>query len=335
MISIVIPARDEERTIGACLRALRRQSIGPERLEVIVVAGGGDRTAEVATREGAGHFGRFEIVPLAAGNKKAALQAGCARARGEVVLLLDADTQPAGSAVAELLLALDADPRAVVHGAAMPQVDTWVSRYWELNRRLLKDLRFDGTLSGEMIALPRAAVALEDLPRLFPEAVGPKDDLYLGRALQQRGWHVTYAARALATTLVPFTWRGLLTTLLRSRRGAMHVLPLRDAALQAGASALLLATLPAALLAGTRSGVLALCCAVPLLLHVASITWRVVALRRRGLGDFRRALPAYIGIDMLARGLKLWAFLERLADRQAPLTFRGERPTGASGTGAQ
>ena len=234
MISVVIPARNEEHTIGGCLLALRQQSIGPEQLEVIVVVAGDDRTAEVVAREGADHFGRLEIVPLGAGNKNAALQAGCARALGEVVLLLDADTELAATAVAEILRALDAHPGAVAHGAATPRVDTWVSRYWELNRRLLKDLRFDGTLSGEVVALPRAALRPEDLAQLFPADVYSQDDLYLGRALQKRGWQVTYAARALATTLVPFTWRGLIVTLLRSRRGAMQVLPLPTAGLQAG-----------------------------------------------------------------------------------------------------
>jgi len=334
-VSVVIPARDEENTIGACLRALGRQSIGAEQLEVIVVVAGDDRTAEVAAREGADHFGGFEIVPLGAGNKNVALQAGCAHAHGEVVLLLDADTQLEATAVAELLLALDARPRAVAHGALLPEVDTWVSRYWELNRRLVKDLHFDGTLSGEMVALPLAALASEDLPQLFPEAVGPKDDLHLTRALQERGWHVTYAPRARATTLVPFTWRGLVKTMLRSRRGAMRVLPRREAALQAGKSAVLLAALPAALLASTRSGVLAFGCAAPLLLHIASVIWRVEALHRRGLGDFRRGLPAYIGIDLLARSLKLWAFLERLVGRRAQLTFRGERPSGPPAPGGK
>src|ERR1700745_580881 len=45
---VVIPARDEEERIGACLRALARQTIAPPAVETIVVLDAcGDRTAEV------------------------------------------------------------------------------------------------------------------------------------------------------------------------------------------------------------------------------------------------------------------------------------------------
>jgi hypothetical protein len=327
-VSVVIPARNERATIPSCLRALRDQTIGASRLEVIVVAAGNDGTAEVARAEGEGRFGGFQVVELAAGNKNAALQAGCARAHGATVVLLDADTELAPAAINELLRALAADPGSAVHGAALPRVDTWVSRYWELNRQLVKDLRFDGTLSGEVVALPRALLVPADLPSLFPQATGAKDDLRLGRALTARGYRIRYAPAARGTTLVPSTLRGLLATMLRNRRGAMEVLPLRDAALQAANSALLLAALPAAL-ASRWSGVAALACA-PLVVHLGRLTAQVTTLRQRYPGARRASLPVFLAIDLVARALKLWAFVERAGGRRAPTTFRGERPAGGT-----
>ncbi|MBI4517927.1 MAG: glycosyltransferase family 2 protein [Deltaproteobacteria bacterium] len=322
--TVVIPARNEAGTIGACLQALAVQTIGAAHLEVIVVAAGSDDTAAAAARHGE-HFGRFEVATLAAGNKNAALQLGCARAHADMIVLLDADTELEPPALSELEQMLARNPRIVAHGAARPRLDTWVSRYWELNRRLHKDLHFDRTLSGEFVALPRAALPPAALPVLLPATIGSKDDLYLGRALQAEGWEITYAPRARATTMVPWTLGGLLATMLRNRRGAMAIVPLTAAARQAAASAVLLAALPAALVAARWSIALALACAAPLLAYAAACGWRIEALRRRGLGDYRRALPQYLLLDLVGRALKLWAFGERLRGRAAPRTFRGGR----------
>jgi len=328
-VSVIVPARNEESTIGACLQALHRQSVGPERLEVIAVVAGEDRTAEIARAAGAAKFGRFELLALASGNKNVALRLGRAHAHGEVVVCVDADTELAPDAVAELLHALRAQPGSVAHGAAVPRIDTWVSRYWELNRKLVKDLHFDGKLSGEVMAFPQAALPSEDLPELFWEGAALKDDLYLGRVLQERGWRIVYAPRARATTLVPWTFHGLVATLRRSRRGAMRVLPLGEATLQAGKSAVLILGLPAFALLVRWSIALAILCGLPLALHVLTLAVRVERLRRRDLGDYRGDLPVYVGIDLLARALKLWAVIERVMGKGLSPTFRGERPAAA------
>ena len=327
VVSVVIPARDEEQVIAGCLQALRGQSVGAARMQVVVVVAGTDQTAAIATREGSGQFGRFEVVHLETGNKNVALQVGCRHVQADVVVLLDADTEPEFDAIAELLHVLASDPHSVVHGAALPRIDTWVSRYWELNRKLVKDLHFDGNLSGEMVALPRPALAPGDLMQLFPFDVSAQDDLHLGRMLRQRGWRIVYAPRARATTLAPWTLRGLVVTMLRSRRGLMRILPLFDAATQAAKSALLVAAVPAAWLTWRWSKGLAFICLAPLLLHAMALTRQVDCLRQRRLGDFRPAVPAFLALDLVGRGLKLWAFVERLAGRTRAVPFRGERPS--------
>jgi dolichol-phosphate mannosyltransferase len=91
-LSVVVPARDEERRIGPCLEALRAD---PGVGEVIVVDDrSSDGTAALARSLGA------RVVPgaeLPAGwvGKPWALQQGLEAASGEVVVSLDADTRPA------------------------------------------------------------------------------------------------------------------------------------------------------------------------------------------------------------------------------------------------
>jgi peptidoglycan-N-acetylglucosamine deacetylase len=325
-VTVVIPARNEEGVIADCVRALREQRFGPERMQVIVVAAGNDRTAEIACVESSRHFGHFEVLTTQASDKNAALRLGCLRAEGDVVIMLDADTELEPEAVGELVSLLAREPHSVAHGAMHPRVVSSVSRYCELNRKLVKELRFDGRLSGEIIGVPRAALRDDDLAALLPDGVGPAGDALFGRMLAQRGWRIVYAARVEGRTFFPWTVPGLIESSLRNRRSVMAALPRWDAVLQAGKSALLVVSLPAAAVVYPFSLVLACLCAVPLLVHVGWFVVRVERLRRRGGGDYRRGLPLYVGLDLLARSLKLWAFVERVVGRRAPLTFRGERP---------
>ena len=102
-VSVVIPARDEERRIGACLTGLAGD---PDVHELIVVDdGSSDRTAAVARAHGA---------RIVAGTERAgwvgkpwALQQGLEAATGEVVVSLDADTRPTTGLVGALAEALD------------------------------------------------------------------------------------------------------------------------------------------------------------------------------------------------------------------------------------
>ena len=326
-VSVIIPARNERQTIAACLAALRQQTVGAQQLEVIVVAAGDDGTAAVATNAGSGQFGRFEVVSLTDGDKNTALRIGCTHATGDPLILLDADTELSASAVAEFVQLLAREPRTVAHGAMAPRIDNWVARYSELNRKLVKQLHFDGHLSGEVIAMPRAALGEGDLAELFPEGIGANCDAYLGRVLHQRGWRTMYAASACARTLFPWTVRGLFASQLRNRRSAMMTLPLHEAALQGIHSLVLWAALPAAIVASSYSTTLAVVCVLPLMVHVGGLAWRIESLRRRGGGDYRHVLPLFAVLDFIARGLKGWAFVERLLGKRPASVFRGERPT--------
>jgi succinoglycan biosynthesis protein ExoA len=104
LVSVVVPARNEEGFIGATLDALRRQD--HSELQIIVVDGGStDGTVPVVERHMA-EDPRIELVGNPRETIPAALNLGLARARGRWLVRMDAhstvDPSYVGSAVARL-----------------------------------------------------------------------------------------------------------------------------------------------------------------------------------------------------------------------------------------
>src|SRR5579863_841522 len=126
VVSVIVPARNEEECLGACLRSLVEQAgVG---FEVVVV----DDASTDQTREIAESFAGVQVVdagPLPAGwsGKNNALTAGVRQAKGEWLLFTDADTVHGPGSLARAL----AEARA--QGAALlsysPQQE--VHGFWE------------------------------------------------------------------------------------------------------------------------------------------------------------------------------------------------------------
>lgn len=109
-VAVVIPARNEERRIGDCLRRLRGAT------EVIVVDDeSSDRTAAVAESLGARVL-HGEPPPDGWVGKPWALQQGLRAAAGDVVVTLDADTRPADGLLGALVAVIDGDADFVSAG---------------------------------------------------------------------------------------------------------------------------------------------------------------------------------------------------------------------------
>lgn len=120
MLSIIIPASNEERLIGPCLRALAASSPVGMQVEVIVVANGcTDLTAGRARAEGALLAARdwpLRVLDLAKGSKPAALNAGDAAAAGAVRAYLDADVTVSPGLLPQIAAALDRPDPAYASG---------------------------------------------------------------------------------------------------------------------------------------------------------------------------------------------------------------------------
>jgi rSAM/selenodomain-associated transferase 2 len=199
-LSIVIPTRNEAVELPETLR--RARSI-PEVLEIIVVdSGSTDATCDLARDAGC-------IVLNSEPSRGGQLRKGCQHARGEVVLLLHADTwlpPDAGCAVLDALR----DPGVVGGG------------FWKSFRekhplmvgsrlRCALRLRLFGRILGDQAMFARRSVLEEiggvpDMPLM--------EEFELCRLLRQRGTLVL-ADATVVTSIRRFIERGILRTYLR------------------------------------------------------------------------------------------------------------------------
>ncbi|GIH40933.1 glycosyl transferase [Microbispora corallina] len=196
-VSVVIPARDEERRIGPCLEAVMAD---PAVTEVVVVDDeSADGTAALAASYGA-RVVRGGPLPSGWVGKQWALDQGLREARGEVVVTLDADARPRPGLVGALTAALDrhdlvsAGPRFVCDGLAEQALHasflaTLVYRFGPIGppsppapRRVV--------VNGQCLAFRRDRMLRADG---FARVRGHMtDDVALARTLASGGWSVGF-----------------------------------------------------------------------------------------------------------------------------------------------
>ena len=129
-VSIVVPCRNEERYLGACLDSILAGDYPPDRLEVLVVDGmSDDRTREILGRYTARHpfIRRLDnpqrITP-------AALNVGIRAARGDVIMRMDAHVLYPSTYVSQLVAALEETGADCVGGVieTLPADDSATAR---------------------------------------------------------------------------------------------------------------------------------------------------------------------------------------------------------------
>ncbi len=87
LISVVVPAYNEEKWLGSCLKALKAQTFPKSNYEIIVVDNNStDKTAQIAQKA------RVKVVSEEKQGYVFALRKGCSQAKGEIIAITDADS---------------------------------------------------------------------------------------------------------------------------------------------------------------------------------------------------------------------------------------------------
>jgi glycosyltransferase involved in cell wall biosynthesis len=189
-VSVVIPARNEERMLPLALESVRQAVAASSATAEIIVANDAstDRTAEIAHASGA------RVVDVELHNIGAVRNAGAAAATGEVLVFLDADTQLPAEVLAAALREIDAGAVGGGAGLAFDNI-TWGQRrlarlftwYWQ---------RWHGWAAGCFMFCRRA-----DFEAMggFDEQYFAAEERYFTEALRERGRFVVLREAVLTS----------------------------------------------------------------------------------------------------------------------------------------
>ncbi|MCU1353976.1 MAG: glycosyl transferase family 2, partial [Acidimicrobiales bacterium] len=124
LVTVIIPALDEERDLAACLTKVAAQTYGADRIEVVVVDGcSKDATVAVAARAlAAGGFASSVVLTNPARLTSSSLNVGLAAAQGEYVVRVDARSRITPGHVARAVDVLASRPEVGVVGGAQRAV---------------------------------------------------------------------------------------------------------------------------------------------------------------------------------------------------------------------
>jgi len=224
-VSVIVPAYNEQTTIGPAVRSLALSAHAG--VEVVVVDDAStDRTAEVVDDL---ELGNVRIVRVPPGGKAVALNAGVALARHDLIVMVDADTVVEPDSIHRLVQPF-ADPSV---GAVAGNVKVGNRRgilgRWQhieyvigfsLDRRLYDTFGCIPTIPGALGAFRRDA--LRDAGGLAVDTIAEDTDLTM--AIHRAGWRVVYEETARAFTEAPATMAQLWKQRYRWSYGTMQAM---------------------------------------------------------------------------------------------------------------
>jgi glycosyltransferase involved in cell wall biosynthesis len=198
-VSIIIPAWNEVSTLEETLQALVGVDYDKSKCEVIIVAGGHDKTYETALglSEAVRAFSRYVVILQMPEGKNAAIQQGLIEARNEIIVLLDADTIVSKAWLKSMLEPIEAGACDLTIANPEPVKKTWVSDYYMLIKTYFLDSIT--TFSGHSMAF-RLSIVRGDANDFFDKRVKVGVDYFLAKKFLERGHLIMFSKKALVKT---------------------------------------------------------------------------------------------------------------------------------------
>jgi cellulose synthase/poly-beta-1,6-N-acetylglucosamine synthase-like glycosyltransferase/peptidoglycan/xylan/chitin deacetylase (PgdA/CDA1 family) len=335
-VSVVIPAYNEAKVIASTIHRILDSTY--KNLNVIVIDDGSQDDTSDVVRKAFGENEHVTLIRVPNGGKATALNVGLAKADGEVIVALDADTQFNLDTIARLVRWF-ADPEigAVAGNAKVGNRINMITKWQALEYIVAQNLERRALAAlGTLTVIPGAVgawrrEALVKLGGFTSDTVAEDQDLTI--AMQKAGYRVGFDSSAIAWTEAPTTFSGLAKQRFRWAYGTLQCLwKYRDLTFNPRVGALGLIALPQVWLFQILLTALA-----PLadLLLIWQLFWQWIAYLQHG-AEFNNADLVTVGVyyivfvvvDLLAAvfgflmernekwTLILWLVLQRFGYRQ-------------------
>lgn len=158
-VSIIIPAKNEERNIAECLRSIQALDYPRNKIEILVIDNGSkDNTVSIAREMGAETF----ILPDA--TIAALRNYGFNKSRGDLIAFLDADCLPNPQWLNLSVDAMRTDNSVAavrgIHALNGGRSAFWVEEYWinYLNSKYPADIQYINTVSSFCFVVKRKTI---------------------------------------------------------------------------------------------------------------------------------------------------------------------------------
>jgi cellulose synthase/poly-beta-1,6-N-acetylglucosamine synthase-like glycosyltransferase len=226
-ISVIVPAYNEEsvvtRTVGGILASAYRN------LEVIAVDDGSRDNTFGVLQSAFGKDRRVTLIRTANGGKANALNIGFARAKGDIIVALDADTQFNRDTIARLARWFtDKSVGAVAGNAKVGNRVNTITRWQALEYIVAQNLERRALAAlGTLTVVPGAVGAwrksvLQELGGFRGDTLAEDQELTI--AVQRAGYRVVFDSSAVAWTEAPATARALARQRFRWAYGTLQCL---------------------------------------------------------------------------------------------------------------
>ncbi|NMO53910.1 glycosyltransferase [Actinoplanes sp. TBRC 11911] len=204
-VTIVVPAYNEEKNIGAAVTSLAQSQHGGGVEVVVVDDGSTDSTADEIKKL---KLPNVRLVQVPNGGKANALNTGMAFASNELIVMVDADTVVDPDSIHRLIQPFADETVGAVAGNVKVVNRRGLLGKWQhieyvigfsLDRRLYDTMGCISTIPGALGAFRRKA--LTQVGGLSEDTLAEDTDLTM--AIQRAGWRVVYEESAKAYTEAP------------------------------------------------------------------------------------------------------------------------------------
>ncbi|MCM8812184.1 MAG: nucleotidyltransferase family protein [Candidatus Omnitrophica bacterium] len=218
-VTVIVPVRNEEGTIGACLESLVKQDYPSGCFEILVVDNGSiDRTPEIL------HRFPVRVVREPVPGAARARNRGACEAAGEILAFIDADCTAASNWLSALIGALEREPSAAFAGADVVSGRKSVLAGY-LNWRGFGFFREDTGCPADPSGVPwlmtgNLAVRREPFESVggFDASLLPGEDIDFSWRMLLLGWYPVFVPDAAVTENRPYDVRSFCRKNFRTGR---------------------------------------------------------------------------------------------------------------------